>query len=417
MFERILFYTIGILLLSYLVFLRTCVENPNPEIHQSPDGKTKAELGEYDIPKSDFHRGMVFGVFPYKNQKPVYRKSFDELYAHGVNTVSLNFSWFMNTIYDSTVYKGVADSKNQSPSDEILMQAVDDAHAAGLRVMLFPAIYVMNLSGGEWRGRIKPTDWKIWFQSYRNLVVELASIAEKHKAEFFCIGIELLSTEEFDDEWVTIIHEIRKVYSGKLCYSENWDSRHNNNDWFEELDLLAMNAYYKLADEGEGNPSIDELVKTWTKKRKDIMDWKMHYKKPLIITEIGYCSAEDALAHPWNYLSNKPLDLEEQRLGYEAFFKAWYDDTLFNGVYFYNWEGEGGMFDDSYTPRDKPAAEVLKTWYTKIAEREAEREKELTLKDKEETPENSDDSKTDNEQKTDDKTDENGSPDVKPVDD
>ena len=415
MFERILFYIIGI---SFLVFIGTCVHPKDDNQHyQSPDELTKAELGEYDIPKSKFHRGMVVGIFPYKEEKPVYRKTFDELYAHGVNTVSLNFNWYMNTIFDPTVYKGTADEDNQTPSNEILMKAVDDAHAAGLRVMLFPAIYVMNLSDREWRGRIKPTNWDIWFESYRNLTVELAKVAQKHKAEFYCIGIELLSTEKYTKKWKKIIRDIREVYDGKLCYSENWDARNKNTEWFHDLDMLAMNAYYKLADEGDGNPLIEDLVKSWHKHKKDIADWKNAYKKPLIITEIGYCSVEDALAQPWDYLSSNPLDLEEQRLGYEAFFSSWYDETLFNGVYFYHWQGEGGIFDNTYTPRGKPAAEVLKTWYKKIAEREAKFDalndsKDVDVPKSENSNEKADaeDSsaiQTDEETKPDDKTDEN----------
>ncbi|MCD4657746.1 MAG: hypothetical protein K8S87_09410 [Planctomycetes bacterium] len=196
-------------------------------------------------------------------------------------------------------------------------------------------------------------------------------MAKKHKVEFYCIGIELLSAEKYTEKWRRIIKDIREVYDGKLCYSENWDARENDTEWFHDLDMLAMNAYYKLSDDGEGNPSIDELIEAWYKHKKDIANWKKAYKKPLIITEIGYCSVEDALAQPWDYLSNNPLDLEEQRLGYEAFFRSWFDESLFDGVYFYHWQGEGGIFDSSYTPRGKPAGEVLKRWYKKIAAREA----------------------------------------------
>ncbi len=412
MFERILFYIVGVLFLVYLVFLRTCIHPTDVNAHyQAPDDLTKAELGEYNIPKSKYHRGMVVGIFPYQDEKPVYRKTFDELYAHGVNTVSLNFNWYMNTIYDPTVYKGTADEDNQTASDKILMSAVDDAHAAGLRVMLFPSIYVMNLSDREWRGRIKPTDWDIWFKSYRNLTVELAKVAQKHKVEFYCIGIELLSTEKYTEKWRGIIKDIREVYDGLLCYSENWDARNKNTEWFHDLDMLAMNAYYKLADEGEGNPLIEDLVKSWYKHKKDIEDWKKAYKKPLIITEIGYCSVEDALAQPWDYLSYNPLDMEEQRLGYEAFFRSWYDDSLFDGVYFYHWQGEGGIFDNTYTPRGKPAAEVLKTWFKMIAAREAKNDalndSDNTIKPESETNDEKTDAKDLSAKANDDITDEN----------
>ncbi len=365
---RILFYLGGIMFLISLALIRSCAGD---RVEDAPplSSTYSVETRPPAAPKGAFHRGMVVGIFPYEDEKPQYRETFDELYDVGASVVSLNFNWFMNTIYDLTVYKGVADSDNQTPSDEILGQAIDDAHKAGLEVMLFPAIYVLNLSKGEWRGRIKPASWDTWFDSYGQLCVDVAKLGQKHHAEYFCIGIELISTEKFTKHWRKIIKDIRAVYDGKLCYSSNWDAR-KINPWFHDIDMLAMNAYYELSK--NKNATVDELVNSWRKIRNEIVPWKEAFNKPLIITEIGYRSADGAVTQPWNYFLAGGVDLEEQRRAYQAFFKAWFDDDVFNGVYFYHWFGKGGPNDKSYTPRHKPAEKVLRYWYKKIAERDKE---------------------------------------------
>ncbi|MGE3854150.1 MAG: hypothetical protein AB7K09_20625, partial [Planctomycetota bacterium] len=104
-----------------------------------------------------------------------------------------------------------------------------------------------------------------------------------------------------------------------------------------------------------------------------IRPWRHQLGLPLIISEIGYRSADGSVTRPWNYFLPGDVDMEEQRRGYEAFFRAWYDDDMLQGVYFYNWFGEGGPDDKNYTPRGKPAATVMQSWYAKIAERDIKR--------------------------------------------
>lgn len=317
-----------------------------------------------------FRRGMVFGLFPYGNEEPRFVSEFQELHSLGVNAIVLNFNWYMDTIRDGTVFRGIADQNNQTPTDAIIRQAIEDAHDQDLHVMLFPSIYILNLGRREWRGRIAPPDWDTWFDAYRALVVSLARLAEDTGTEELCIGVELISTEQFEDQWRRIIREVRAIYSGKILYSCNWDARARYS-WLGETDLLAMNAYYELSSDREA--SIDEMTERWREIRDEIAPWREHFGLPLVITEIGYRSADGTATAPWNYYLRGGLDLEEQRRCYEAFFRAWFEDDLFNGVYWYTWFGEGGPLDMSYTPRGKPAAIEMTQWYRRYAERDAAR--------------------------------------------
>ena len=67
-------------------------------------------------------------------------------------------------------------------------------------------------------------------------------------------------------------------------------------------------------------------------------------------------------AWPWDETREARIDLEEQRRAYEAFLRAWAPVEELEGVVFWNWFGFGGPEDSGYTPRNKPAAEVLRAW-------------------------------------------------------
>lgn len=368
--DRIVLYGGGVLLIIGLALIGEWV----PDRHGEQVGEAIV-VGETDRllprdPDDAFHRGMVFGLFPYKNEKPRYLKDFRELRELKVNAVSFNFNWYMDTIYDPTVYRGVADPNNQTASDLIIGQAIADAHSAGLKVMLFPSIYIMHLSEGEWRGKVQPPDWDVWFASYRSLVINLARLAERFGAEYLCIGIELISSEELTDHWRRIIRDVRAIYRGKVLYSANWDARQRR-PWFRDLDLIAMNAYYELT--AKNDASVDELIDAWRSIRHDIQPWRDWIGLPLVISEVGYRSADGAVTKPWNYFLPGDVDLEEQRRAYEAFFRAWHEDDLFQGMYVYHWFGEGGLHDKSYTPRGKPAADEMRQWFEKIENRDRER--------------------------------------------
>ena len=106
-----------------------------------------------------------------------------------------------------------------------VIRAVKQAHAAGLRVLLVPHLWVET---GGWRALIDPGDdagWKQWATGYSRFVLEWAKIAEASGVDMLAVGVELRS-------WATtiraplltsIIRDVRKVYGGLLTYAANWD--------------------------------------------------------------------------------------------------------------------------------------------------------------------------------------------------
>src|SRR5205814_253350 len=130
--------------------------------------------------------------------------------------------------------------------------------------------------GNQWRGVIDPkrngneSNWDEWFESYREMVTHYAQAAELGHADVFLVGSELVSAEQFRDEWVRTIKAVRKVYHGLLTYSANWD-HYSGIPFWDKLDLICTNSYWKLGE--NRNASVEEIVRNWRKIQADILPW------------------------------------------------------------------------------------------------------------------------------------------------
>ena len=121
-------------------------------------------------------------------------------------------------------------------------------------------------------------------------------------------------------------------------------------------------------------PKLSELVASWRSVRDKILAWRRGAglsDRPLVFTELGYASIDGCASKPWDYTQQTPIDLQEQALCYQAFFRAWSGRSELAGVFVYEWWGSGGLEDRGYTPRGKPAEEVVRRWFARDLERSA----------------------------------------------
>ncbi len=109
----------------------------------------------------------------------------------------------------------------------------------------------------------------------------------------------------------------------------------------------------------------DALVATWRALRAPLEALSRRRSQPLLLTEVGYLSQKGASAWPWREEADEPIDLDEQTRCYRAFATAWQDApaTVLGGIYFWNWYGWGGPHSGGYTPRGKPAADVVRQMF------------------------------------------------------
>ncbi len=79
-----------------------------------------------------------------------------------------------------------------------------------------PIVLLENPRNGEWRGTIKPDVWDDWWESYRDMMLYYAKLAQRTNVDVLVVGSELVSTERYADQWSTTIHEIRAATSRAL---------------------------------------------------------------------------------------------------------------------------------------------------------------------------------------------------------
>ncbi|MBK8915474.1 MAG: hypothetical protein IPM64_12920 [Phycisphaerales bacterium] len=291
-----------------------------------------------------------------------------EIAELGADTVLLCPAGFMEHAEAQAIFI----EARQTPTADELRRLIEAARQLRLRVIVMPLLLLTHPRGSEWRGMIEPPEWPEWWEAYREFILHFADAAAAGGADAFMVGSELVSTERNRGEWLRVIDAVRARFSGRLGYSANWDHYRPVSFW-DRLDFAGVTTYNTLAD--RDLPTVDELVERWRPIRQRLFDFQREINRPLLLTEVGWCSQKGAARAPWNYYRNQkvtPEGLEEQRRLYEAFIRAFPAQPGFGGVIWWEWTpGGGGPKDFGYSPRGKPAERELREWFRTAADRPA----------------------------------------------
>ncbi len=310
------------------------------------------------------YHGVAIQIHESDRAAERYGRLIDEVGALGANTVLISVNGYQEDVDSSHI----TTNPEAMPSDEALVSLFMRARDQGLRVILMPKILLTKPRSGAWRGKIKPPSWDAWFDQYADFILHLADLAERGGVEVFSVGSELVSTEKMTENWESVIERVRSRFHGKLTYSANWD-HYTSIQFWDRLDMIGMTTYNKLAD--EPGPSLDKLRSAWRDIRNKLLDFQAKIGKPLLFTEVGWCSQEGCSVEAWNYYREEtatPAGLEEQKRNYEAFIDVWADEPAVIGMIWWEWtEGSGGRADFGYTPKNKPAEAVLRSFFRESA--------------------------------------------------
>jgi hypothetical protein len=281
----------------------------------------------------------------------------DELVALGATDVALVAGWRQTDVAAVELAPGP-----DTPSDADLLAIAAAAKARGLEVTIFPLVLLDVTAPGKWRGTLAPRDVDAWWQAYEAFVLHHARLAAGAGATALVIGSELGSTETWRDRWYHLISRVEDAYDGALWYSANWDHYKHVSFW-ERLDAVGVTGYFELTrDAGAG---VADLARAWTAKRDALLAFAGRHGLPLILTEVGYPSVDGGAARPWDYTARGKVDLEEQRRAFRALALAW-GNVAFDGLFVWEWSGDGGAQDRGYSPRGKPAACELEMWWAPV---------------------------------------------------
>ncbi len=214
---------------------------------------------------------------------------------------------------------------NSSPgseTDAAMIHAGRRADARGFTVLWKPQIWLR----GSWPGDIAMTseeDWDAWFRAYRRFVVHQAVLARWVGAEILSVGVELGKTVHREDDWRRVIAAVRRVYAGPLTYSANWYGDFDRVPFWDEMDLLGIDAYEPLTDD----PEADDAALAAGARRvvANLAARARTHGKPLLLTEVGFAAHEAAWVAP--HEEGGPLSLADQARSYRALFEALFTGT------------------------------------------------------------------------------------------
>jgi hypothetical protein len=309
----------------------------------------------------DFHRGISLGLFVSTDAKrwrsELYRQFLDEIAEVGATDIQLVVQWSQADLRATHI----APRPGVTAADALVRWVVAEARKRGLRVFLMPILHIEERPPGGWRGTLRPDDWDAWWASYANFTLHYARLAERSGVSLFSVGSELLSTEAQAGRWRALIARVRERFGGALTYSANWDHFEPVPFW-DAVDVAGITGYQELSR--EDHPREDTLVAGFRGLQQRLKLWSAGTGRRYIFTEVGYPSQTHGARHPWDYRKRGEVDLQLQLRCYRALFRAFHADPALGGLFVWNWFGHGGPDDGGYTPRGKPAAEVLRHWFT-----------------------------------------------------
>jgi len=207
-----------------------------------------------------------------------------------------------------------------------------------------------------------------WFKQYKAFIVHYAELAQKYNVELLCIGTELSNTTiaAWSKQWVDIIDEIRRAYTGPLIYAANWDEYKTVSFW-DKVDYIGIDAYFPLTEKKDATK--DELIAGWKGVADTLEAWLTDNKlldKGIVFTEIGYDTVDGSNTQPWRVLptlAHYVEDQEEQSDCLDSLMTVLTGRKWFRGIYWWNYFPRPDIGALGYTLRGKKGESVLSSWF------------------------------------------------------
>lgn len=238
------------------------------------------------------------------------------------------------------------------PADKDIIDLIAFAKNIGLQTILKPEIICMDGGTQEEIARChhQESEDSYWFQEYTQYIMHYAQIANKSDCDMFIIGCELVELEQKETYWRNLICKVRKVYSGFLTYNAN-RLKESNVMWWDALDYISANGFYKNSELSGQIVRIDEIQKK--------------YNKPFFFSEVGCKSCEGSAENPGDWTHQGKVDFEEQVQYFDTFLNIVAESKNLSGMVVYHWlssDRDKVMYqsDDSYNISGKPVCEVIR---------------------------------------------------------
>jgi hypothetical protein len=247
---------------------------------------------------------------------PVLDRQLERLAALGVDAVSLMPFAFQEG--PSTPRLRMLGGSPESETDVGLIHAVRRARAHGLHTLYKPHVWV---GGGSWPGDVAMGDesaWQAWWRDYRRYVLHHAVLARWSGADLFSIGCELSGTLGRAEDWRRLIAAVRQVFPGPLTYAGNWSGDLERAPFWEQLDLIGVDAYFPLSPDPAAGRA--ELARGAAAVVARLAAASRARHRPLLLTEVGFAARRAAWTAP--HREGGTPSQADQAAAYAALFGA-----------------------------------------------------------------------------------------------
>lgn len=288
----------------------------------------------------------------------------------GVNTGMIDVWWDVDRKDATTMHPG-----RITTSDAGLLLAMQQARAAGLKLMFEPKLWCPSCRPLHWRGVLEPDDRKAFFRAYRSMTNHYADLARRGGVDTYFIGSEMTSLQGSTSEWLEVARQARARFPGRLAYEANWDVANKVGFW-KAVDVVSVSAYFPLTD--VGRPTVPELKAGWRSSRakafkgrnwvREMATLARSTKKPVLFGEAGYISSTYAARQPFDESQRVKPDQQVQANAYQALLETFEGEPWWMGVVWWEWFDQPGsdpLTAMTYTPRDKLAEQLLTAWYSR----------------------------------------------------
>ncbi len=309
-----------------------------------------------DYPDS-YCKGMNVFFMPPRNafSKSDFNESLSRLKKDGITDLFLIPYYFSNDEHSDSIFPTA-----QTISDSELVEAIRLSRYSGFSVALKPQIDLLN---GIPRYRIVPGNIKKWTEQYAAFIKKYIAISVATGLNRFVIGTELDHVSE-TDEFIRIVSQARSMFSGQILYAASFDHAINATIW-KYVDAIGVDAYFNL-DNGS-HYSINTLMDSWNYWLDVMSAISSNYGKPIILTEVGYVSRDGATKNPGSWEKSASYNGQVQADCYKALLSQACSCKKIIGIFWWQWElhGIGGVNNIDYTPRDKPAEQVIRDYWAR----------------------------------------------------
>jgi hypothetical protein len=135
------------------------------------------------------------------------------------------------------------------------------------------------------------------------------------------------------------------------------------------LRYIGINDYYPLSNKNDA--AFHDLLKSWNQHAQDLHDFAKHHGKKILLTEIGYSSADGVAQKPYHWWpAHSKVDEKEQADCYEAMFQTLDKAPWLEGIFI--WKFKTGVTpaeisressESYFVFQGKPAEKVIQTYF------------------------------------------------------